>query len=388
MRWDVIIIGAGAAGLFCAIQAGKRGRRVLVLERAAVPATKISISGGGRCNFTNLHAGPEHFICRNPHFAKAALARFTPGDFVALVEKHGIAYYEKKGGQLFCRDGSGEIVRMLEEECATAGVEIRVHCSVKAVKNESRFLVETNLGAFHSDSLVVATGGLAFPQIGATDFGYCLARQFGLRTEPVRPALVPLTLSGEDLPNFRRLSGVSLDVTVRNNAREFRDSLLFTHRGLSGPAILQISSYWNPGETLEIDLLPGIRMPDLLSEDRSGARELKTVLSRYWPERFARFWTGQYGVPGPLSRLSNRELRAVDDRLHAWKITPAGTEGYRKAEVTGGGVDTDELSSRTMEALRVPGLYCVGEVVDVTGQLGGFNFQWAWASAFAAGHSV
>jgi predicted Rossmann fold flavoprotein len=388
MQRDVIIIGAGAAGLFCAIQAGKRGRSTLVLERAAAPGKKISISGGGRCNFTNLHTRPDHFICGNPHFLKAALARFPPQDFVTLVEKHGIAYQEKKAGQLFCRDSSREIARLLDEECAEAQVETIVNCAVRAVTKEGRFLVETNLGRFEGNSLVIATGGLSFPQAGATDFGYCIARQFGLRIEPARPALVPFTLSKEDVPLFRHLSGVSLDAAVKLRGQKFRDDLLFTHRGLSGPAMLQISSYWNPGETIEIDLLPDIRMSDLFSEDRNSARELKTVLRRYWPERFAKFWTDQYAVSKPLCRYSNRELRAIEERLHAWRITPAGTEGYRKAEVTAGGVDTDELSSQTMEARRERGLYFIGEVVDVTGQLGGFNFQWAWASAFAAGQAV
>jgi predicted Rossmann fold flavoprotein len=385
---DVIIIGAGAAGLFCAIQAGRRGRSVLVLERAATGAKKVSISGGGRCNFTNLHTRPDHFICRNPHFVKAALARFTPRDFIDLVKKHGIGYHEKTAGQIFCDDSASAIIQMLLKECAAANVEILLNCEPDTIRKDGRFLVDTNRGCFEGHSLVIATGGLSYPQIGATDLGYRIAKQFGLRIEPTRPALVPLILSKEDQAFFSPLSGIALEAAVQLGKRKFKDSLLFTHRGFSGPVILQISSYWNPGETIVVDLAPGQDVAELFLQQRNSARELKTLLSHYWPERFAKLWTERYAVSKPMRHYSNKELRAIEAHLHGWQITPAGTEGYRKAEVTAGGVDTAELSSQTMETRRVPGLYFVGEVMDVTGQLGGFNFQWAWASAFAAGQAV
>jgi len=349
---------------------------------------KIAISGGGRCNFTNVHTGPDHFLSGNPHFVKAALARFTPQDFIALVENHGIAYHEKKAGQLFCSSSSQEILRLLRKECSDAQVQVLTHCDIGSIRKNGRFLVETNRGRFACRSLVIATGGLSYPQTGATDFGYRIARQFGLRIEPTRPALVPFVFADEDQPHFRHLSGVSVEAAVRFHGQEFRESILFTHRGLSGPAILQISSYWKLGEMIEIDLMPGRIMEELISEDRNSSKELKSLFSRLWPERFARFWTDRHALSKPLHRYSNRELRAIEERLHAWQITPAGTEGYRKAEVTAGGVDTNDLSSQTMEARNVRGLYFIGEVVDVTGQLGGFNFQWAWASAFSAGQSV
>lgn len=385
---DVIIIGAGASGLFCATQAGKRGRSTLVLERASTMAKKIALSGGGRCNFTNLHAGPDHFICRNPHFVKAALARFTPRDFVDLLTHHGIGYHEKTAGQLFCDDSARAIIQMLRKECAAANVEILFNCNVDAIRKDGRFLVDTNRGSFESGSLVIATGGLSYPQIGATDFGYRIAEKFGLRIEPTRPALVPLVFSKEDQGLFSPLSGIAIDTAVRLDTRKFRGSLLFTHRGLSGPAILQISSYWNPGETIDIDLAPGQELEELFSQQRTSSRELKTLLSRYWPERFAKLWTDRYAISKPMRRYSNKELRAIEAQIHAWQITPAGTEGYRKAEVTAGGVDTNALSSKTLQARQVPGLYFIGEVLDVTGQLGGFNCQWAWASGFAAGQVV
>jgi len=385
---DVIVIGGGAAGLFCAIQAGKRGRSTLVLERARTAGKKIAISGGGRCNFTNLHTGPANFICGNPHFHKSALARFTPHDFLSLIEKHGIAYHEKKAGQLFCDGSSREIVRMLSHECAAAGVDILVNCQVRAVEKKDRFIVEANHGTYECESLVVATGGLSLPKIGATDFGYRLARQFGLRLTPTRPALVPFTLAGRDRAVFSPLSGISVDARVRLGAAQFRENILVTHRGLSGPAMLQISSYWNPGEMVEIDLLPDGDAGEWLAREREGLRELKTLLSHCWPQRFAQAWTQIHAESKPLRYYSDRELRAIAAGIHHWRITPAGTEGYDKAEVTVGGVDSDELSSQTMGARRVPGLYFIGEVVDVTGQLGGFNFQWAWASGFAAGQAV
>jgi predicted Rossmann fold flavoprotein len=388
MRKDVIVIGGGAAGLFCALTAGARGRTALVLEHAEKVGKKILISGGGRCNFTNLHTGPENFICGNPNFHKSALARYTPYDFIDLVRKHRIAYHEKKLGQLFCDDSSQQIVQMLLQECAAAGVEIRVNCKVESVDKSGVFTVETTQGRFECESLVVATGGLSIPKMGATDFGLRLARKFGLRVVAPRPALVPLTLSEEDRTVFGPLSGVSVDALVSLRGQSFRENILVTHQGLSGPAILQISSYWNPGDPVEIDLLADGDAHALLTSGRDGQKELKTLLGQHWPQRFAQAWTELYAGSKPMRQYSNKELREVAERIHHWRIVPTGTEGYRKAEVTAGGVDTDGLSSKTMESRRAPGLYFIGEVVDVTGQLGGFNFQWAWASGFAAGQAV
>jgi predicted Rossmann fold flavoprotein len=382
---DVIIIGGGAAGLFCAFEAAKRGRRVLVLEHAGQVGKKIAISGGGRCNFTNLHTTAANFISANPHFAKSALARYTPADFIALVERHGIAYHEKKLGQLFCDGSSRQIINLLLAECADAQVEIRCDCRVRRVERNDKFQVETEQGSFSSDSLVVATGGLSIPQLGATDFGYQLARQFDLRIEPTRPALVPLTLPAETQARFTDLSGVSLDALATCGGASFRENILVTHRGLSGPAILQVSSYWQRGETISLNLLPDTDARALLSEQQQTESELATVLGRQLPRRFAQAWCKLYAPSKSLRQLTEREINALADKLERWQITPAGTEGYKKAEVTAGGVSTAELSSRTLEAKRVPGLYFVGEVVDVTGQLGGYNFQWAWASGYAAG---
>ncbi len=385
---DVIVLGGGAAGLFCALTAGRRGRRVLVLEGAEKVGKKILISGGGRCNFTNLHAAPENFLSENPNFAKSALARFTPQDFLALVARHRIRYHEKKLGQLFCDESAREIVGMLLRECEAARVEIRVNCRIEAVEKEARFVVRTSQGRFESDSLVVATGGLSIPKMGATDFGHRLARQFGLRVTQTRPALVPLTLAPPDLTPLQPLSGVSLDAVVRFRRQTFRENVLLTHHGLSGPAILQISSYWQPGEPIEIDLLPDDPEDRLLREEADGTRELRTVLGQAWSQRFAQTWTDLHAPSRPMRRFSPRELRAVAEKIHHWRLLPNGTEGYRKAEVTAGGVDTRELSSATMEARLVPGLHFIGEVVDVTGWLGGYNFQWAWASGHAAGQAV
>ena len=381
----MIIVGGGAAGLFCAIEAGKRGRRVLVLEHAGQVGKKIAISGGGRCNFTNLHTGAANFISANPHFAKSALARYTPADFIALVERHGIAYHEKKLGQLFCDGSSRQIIDMLLAECAEARVEIRCGCRVRRIDRNDKFLVETEHGMFTSGSLVVATGGLSIPQLGATDFGYQLARQFGLRIETTRPALVPLTLSAATQTRLAALSGVSLDALASCGGASFRENILVTHRGLSGPAILQVSSYWQRGEVVNLNLLPDADARSLLLEQQHSESELATVLGHYLPRRFAQAWCKLYAPSKPLRQLTEREIAALADKLQRWQIAPAGTEGYKKAEVTAGGVATSELSSRTMEATRVPGLYFIGEVVDVTGHLGGYNFQWAWASGYAAG---
>jgi predicted Rossmann fold flavoprotein len=388
MKKDVIVIGGGAAGLFCAIHAGKRGRSVLVIERSERAGKKIAISGGGRCNFTNINTSPADFICGNPHFHKSALARFTPDDIIRLVEENRIGYHDKKLGQLFCNGSAQKFVRMLLQECSDAGAEISLNCHVRQVEKDNLFRIETNLGSYECESLVVATGGLSIPKIGATDFGFRVARQFGLNVRQTKPGLVPLTLSDCDLAIFNRLSGVSLDARVKIGDHEFRGNVLITHRGLSGPAILQISSYWDPFQAIEIDLLPGCDTVKLLAGERESPREVKTVLGKFWPQRFANAWTQAYAESKPLGRYSNSELLGLAERVHRWKITPSGTEGYCKAEVTAGGVDTDELYSQTMEARGVPGLYFVGEVVDVTGHLGGFNLQWAWASGYAAGQFV
>jgi predicted Rossmann fold flavoprotein len=385
MTHDVVIIGGGAAGLMCALEAGRRGRRVAVLEHNDRVGRKIEISGGGRCNFTNLHTTAKNFLSANPHFAKSALARYTPHDFVELVERHRVAYHEKKLGQLFCDGSSRQIIELLLRECEAAGVEILTRCRVEGVEKGSAFAVLTSRGRFASESLVAATGGLSIPKLGATDFGYRLARQFGLKVVSPRPALVPLTLAPADLESFRPLSGVSVPAVVRGGGAEFAENLLVTHRGLSGPAVLQISSYWERGQTLSVDLLPGRDALALLEAKRASGVELSTLLSAHLPKRFAQVWCDLHASSRPLKSFSTAELRRVAERLHDWRLAPAGTEGFAKAEVTKGGVDTDELSSKTLEARRVPGLYFVGEVVDVTGHLGGFNFQWAWASGFAAG---
>ena len=388
MRVDVVVVGGGAAGLMCAAAAGTRGRRVVVLEHNEAVGRKIAISGGGRCNFTNTGTTAKNFISSNPHFAKSALARYTPADFVALVERHGIRYHEKKLGQLFCDESSRLIIEMLLAECEDARVEVRTGCRVGSVRKGELFELETNRGTFESESLVVATGGLSIPKLGATDFGYRLARQFGVKVLMPEPALVPFTLARGDLDAFKELSGVSVNARVSASGAEFVENILFTHRGLSGPAVLQISSYWSRGDAVSIDLLPGIDARELLERERASAAELSTVLARHLPRRFAQSWCELYAPRGPLRTLSAAELRAAAERLNDWRVEPSGTEGFRKAEVTRGGVHTDELSSKTMEARRAPGLYFIGEVVDVTGHLGGYNFQWAWASGHAAGQYV
>lgn len=385
---DVIIIGGGAAGLFCAIEAGKRGRRVLVLEHADRVGKKIAISGGGRCNFTNIHTSPANFLSANPHFCKSALARYTAGDFIALVQKHGIKYHEKKLGQLFCDDSSQQIIDMLLGECAYAGVEIRCGCQVRRLSQGDGFILETNQGSFSASSMVIATGGLSIAPLGATDFGYSIARQFDLKIETPRPALVPFTLSSTIQKQLSSLSGVSLDVLVGFQGAEFRENILITHRGLSGPAILQISLYWERDAAILINLLPDEDILDLLKDKQGSEIELANLLAQFWPRRFAQAWCDLYAPSRPLKQFNGRELAGIAEKIQRLQVTPAGTEGFKKAEVTAGGVATSELSSQTMEAKRVPGLYFIGEVVDVTGQLGGYNFQWAWASGSAAGQAV
>lgn len=369
----------------CAIEAGKRGRRVVVLERAGRIGKKILISGGGRCNFTNLHCQPENFISANPHFAKSALAAYTPADFIALVEKHRIPYHEKTLGQLFCDGSAQEIVTMLETECRNAGVRILTSMAVTKAEHERGFLVHANRDEFHAPALVVATGGLSIPKMGATAFGYDLARQFGLKIIETRPALVPLTFNADDCRHYCDLSGVSADVVTTIGKQSFHEKMLFTHRGLSGPAILQISSYWKPSTSISIDLAP---QRDLTAPLRDGQRRdisaLKAAFRAALPHRFADRWVDLH----PPEGWNNRALAELERQAHNWVVNPETTEGYAKAEVTAGGIDTSELSAKTMESRKVPGLYFIGEVADVTGHLGGFNFQWAWASGFCAGQVV
>ena len=374
----------------CAIEAGKRGRRVVVLERAEKIGKKILISGGGRCNFTNIHTKPENFISANPHFAKSALARYTPADFIALVEKHGIAYHEKTLGQLFCDGSAQQIVTMLEEECLRAGVRILANIQVKEVMrvagDGSRFEVRTNAETFGAAAVVVATGGLSIPKMGATSFGYDLARKLGLRIVETRPALVPLTLGDRDCQAFCELSGVSTEVVASIEKQRFREKMLFTHRGLSGPAILQISSYWKPGATIALDLAPEADLTAPLRQSPAGRdmNAAKAAFRQALPSRLAERWL----EVNPPAAWTNHSLEELERKAHHWEVIPSGTEGYAKAEVTAGGVDTNELSAQTMEAKKVPGLYFIGEVVDVTGHLGGFNFQWAWASGYSAGQNL
>jgi predicted Rossmann fold flavoprotein len=374
--------------MMCAAVAGRRGRRVVLLERNERVGKKIQISGGGRCNFTNLHAQAENYLSTQPDFCKSALARYTPHDFIRLVESHGIAYHEKKLGQQFCDTSSREIIEMLVDECLMAQVLLQTDCRVSSIRRSDRFEVDSNLGRWTCDSLVVATGGLSFPKLGATDFGYGVAKQFGLAVTELRPGLVPLTFADEHRSVLADLSGISLPVTLRHRRRSFTENLLITHRGWSGPAILQISSYWREGERLEIDLLPGRNGAAFLRDHEHSGHTLEQALRAQWPERFAKSWSHLMSASRPLAQLSGPRRKEIGEALNAWTISPAETEGYARAEVTLGGVATSELSSKTMEARRVPGLYFIGEVVDVTGWLGGYNFQWAWSSAQAAGRAV
>lgn len=385
-RFDALILGGGAAGLMCAIEAGKRGRRVAVLDRADRLGKKILISGGGRCNFTNLRCRPENFLSSNPHFAKSALARYTPADFIALVEKHCIPYHEKTLGQLFCDRSAGDILGMLENECREAGVTIVLNARIQEVSRTTQFVVRTRSAEFQAPALVVATGGLSIPKLGATSFGYDLAGQFGIKIRQPWPGLVPLVLTPEDRAQYCELAGVSAEVTASCNGQQFREKMLITHRGLSGPAILQISSYWKKPQSIQIDLSP-CSEPTATFRDSMVSRNLTTLRSEFrkiLPHRFADLWLE---LNAPAS-WTNPALADLERRTHEWTITPAGTEGYEKAEVTAGGIDSDELSAKTMGSRKVPGLFFIGEVVDVTGHLGGFNFQWAWASGAAAGRAL
>jgi len=384
--YDAVVLGGGAAGLMCAIEAGKRGRRVALIEHADRIGKKILISGGGRCNFTNLHCRPQNFISANPHFCKSALARYTPADFIALVEKHRIPYHEKTLGQLFCDGSSREIVEMLEQECRAAGVSIFTNTRVHEVQHSSGFTVRAGNNEFRAPALVVATGGLSIPKMGATAFGYDLARQFGISIRECWPALVPLTFNAADRDRYCDLTGVSAEIIASIGSQQFREKMLVTHRGLSGPAILQISSYWKRSVPITIDLAPDHDLTGPLRQ-QSANRNLnsaKTALRNALPNRFADRWLD---LNPPVS-FTNPALAELERHVHRWQITPEGTEGYDKAEVTAGGIDTDELSGKTMESKKVPGLFFIGEVVDVTGHLGGFNFQWAWASGFSAGQAL
>jgi predicted Rossmann fold flavoprotein len=391
---DVVVVGAGAAGMMCAAIAGQRGRRVILLDHASKLGEKIRISGGGRCNFTNLNTAPEHFISSNPHFCRSALARYSPQDFIALVKSYGIAYHEKHRGQLFCDQSSEQIIELLRRECERGSVQWRMPCSVKAIRREnSGFVVATDQGEISTGRVVIASGGMSIPKIGASDYGLRVARQFGLKIVEPRPALVPLTFAAEVWQPFSALAGVSLPVRVSSGDGDFLEDLLFTHRGLSGPAILQISSYWHAGQALCLDLIPTLELEAVLCQLKEhGRQQLGRVLQSWLPRRLAEGWLQQAAwsdwAECRLAEVPDQVLAGLGNSLQGWKLVPSGSEGWRKAEVMRGGVDTVELSQTTLEAKKVPGLHFVGEVVDVTGWLGGYNFQWAWASAHACGQAV
>ena len=392
--YDVAVIGAGAAGMMCAAVAGQRGARVVLIDHASKLAEKIRISGGGRCNFTNVEAGrPERYLSENPHFARSALSRYTPADFVALVKRHRIAFHEKHKGQLFCDDSAEQIIAMLQAECGAGNVQWRMPCTVSAVRRTGQdYELDTDAGTLRADRVVIATGGLSIPKIGATDFGYRIARQFGLRIVEPRPALVPLTFDAESWRPFAELAGVAHEVRVTCGSGSFDEDLLFTHRGLSGPAILQISSYWNPRDAIQVDLVPTMSPPALtdalLKLKRSSRQTVSNALATLLPRRLAEQWSlvQGYAPDQRIAEVPDTGLRTLATSLSEWRLTPSGTEGFRKAEITRGGVATDELSQTTLEARKAPGLHFIGEVVDVTGWLGGYNFQWAWASGVAAGN--
>ena len=388
--FDVVIVGAGAAGLMCAITAGQRGRRVLLIEHLEQAGAKILISGGGRCNFTNLEVMPERFVSANPHFCKSALSRYTQRHFIALVERHHVPYHEKTLGQLFCDGSAREIVTMLLAECAAAKVDLRLGHRVTGISRADRFRVETNRGSFVAPALVMATGGLSIPKMGATGFAYELARQFGLAVTETRPGLVPLRVEGDTLSLIQPFAGVAVDAVVSCGRQSFRESILFTHRGLSGPAVLQISSYWREGDALSIDLVPALEVENFLKERKRSRpkAELKTVLAEVLPTRLAHALAEAVPPAATIANLPDRSLAALAGRLKRWQVRPTGSEGWAKAEVTRGGIDTATLSSKTMEARNVPGLFAIGEAVDVTGWLGGYNFQWAWSSGWCAGQAV
>lgn len=388
MNKDVIIIGAGASGLFCAMETAKRGRSVLVLDHAGRIGKKVLVSGGGRSNFTNRDVRSEHYISANRHFCKSALARFSSTDFCEFIKRYRIAFCERDDGQLFCEGSAARIVAALQEECERGGVEVKLNQSGISVTKRDSFEVISHGRTYASDALVIATGGLSWPHIGATDLGFRLARQFGLKVIPTRPGLVPLLFPPELLKRYAELSGIAIDAFVRCRKQAFRGNVLFTHRGVSGPAILQISLHWLKGDEITVDLFPDADSYELLKGKQQTKTELQNVLAQFLPKRFVAIWCAEHAPSRPMNSYSDKELKAIADRLHGWSFIPSGTEGYKKAEVTIGGVDTDELSSKTMEAKKVPGLYFIGEVVDVTGQLGGYNLQWAWSSGWVAGQSV
>ncbi|WP_210363318.1 NAD(P)/FAD-dependent oxidoreductase [Rhizobium sp. T1470] len=388
---DVIVIGAGAAGMMCAIGAAQRGRTVIVLDHAKSPGEKIRISGGGRCNFTNINTGPKSFLSANPHFCKSALARFTPSDLIAMVDRHRIAWHEKTLGQLFCDDSAKDIIRMLLDEMQAAGAALHLRTEIGDVeKSGEGFRISTSEGAYECRSLVMATGGKSIPKMGATGFAYRVAEQFGLPMVETRPGLVPLTLDQATLESLSELSGISAPAEIRHGKTAFREALLFTHRGLSGPAILQISSYWREGDDIAVDIEPDVDLLEHLkaAKKANGRQSAQTALAEILPKRLAQYLTEREGIAGHMADLSDKVLLRLVDAVQNWKIKPSGSEGYRTAEVTLGGVDTAALDSRTMAAKGVPGLYFIGECVDVTGWLGGYNFQWAWASGFVAGESL
>lgn len=390
-QYDVIVIGAGAAGMMCAIEAGYRGLNVLLLDHAPKPGAKIRISGGGKCNFTNRNVEPKHFICSNPHFVKSALARYQPDAFIERVERHAIAYEERDKGQLFTLDGAGQLVAMFRTELDWAGVELQLNCFVaKVQKGSDQWQLITSNGSLQSQKLVVATGGLSYPKLRASDFGMQLAQQFGLAVMPSRPGLVPLVMPARQQAWWSELSGLSLEVAVAaQRGPEFDGAMLITHQGLSGPSILQVSNYWFVGEPIRLNLLPQIKgVAGWLQELKQQAQPLSSVLKQYWPKRFVQAWQDKFGFDDDLANYSQIRLDALEAQLTAWSLYPEDTAGYAKAEVSLGGVATDEVSSKTMESLKVPGLYFIGEVLDVTGHLGGFNFQWAWASAHACAQSL
>ena len=388
---DVIVIGAGAAGMMCAIRAAQRGRSVIVLDHAKSPGEKIRISGGGRCNFTNIHAGPKSFLSANPHFCKSALARFTPSDFIAMVDRHRIAWREKTLGQLFCDESAKDIIRMLLDEMQAAGAALHLRTEIADVeKSGEGFRISTSEGAYECRSLVIASGGKSIPKMGATGFAYRIAEQFGLPMVETRPGLVPLTLDQATLESLSDLSGISAPAEIRHGKTAFREALLFTHRGLSGPAILQISSYWREGEDITVDIEPDVDLFEHLKAAKrvNGRQSAQTALAEILPKRLAQYLADREGIVGHMADLSDKVLARLAEAVQSWKIKPSGSEGYRTAEVTLGGIDTTGLDSRTMAAKSIPGLYFIGECVDVTGWLGGYNFQWAWASGFVAGESL
>jgi predicted Rossmann fold flavoprotein len=395
-QFDVAVIGAGAAGMMCAAVAGQRGRKVVLIDHAAKLAEKIRISGGGRCNFTNLYAGPQNFLSQNPHFCKSALSRYTAQDFVGLVKRYRIGYHEKHKGQLFCDDSAEQIIDMLKAECGKGAVEWRMPCKVEAIgKAGATFRIDTDGGEILADSVVIASGGLSIPKIGATDFAYRIAKQFGLKLVETRPALVPLTFDAAAWEPFVPLAGIALEVDIETGQKKsrghFREDLLFTHRGLSGPAVLQISSFWQPGTTLSLNLLPEMDVAAVLTEGKTSIKKnLGNVVAQWLPSRLAEGWltANNFRADARVADMPDKELRRLGESLNRWVITPNGSEGYRKAEVTIGGIDTRELSQQTMMADKAPGLHFIGEAVDVTGWLGGYNFQWAWASGMAAGLAV